>query len=97
MRLPDPAAMARVGLMAASMRAGGSRVGPRRALAAYRALLAADPASPRAVRRALRDALCSGREDLALFEAAYQSGRSPGGGAVDRPRRRRGSHPSRSR
>ncbi len=61
----------RLGLIAASMRAGGARVGLGQVLNAHRALRAVDPADPREARDALRAALCSRREDLPLFDAAF--------------------------
>ncbi len=62
---------ARLGLLAASMRAGGARLGVGELLAAHRALGAVDPANPHEARDALRAALCSRHEDLALFDIAF--------------------------
>jgi hypothetical protein len=67
---PDVAG--RVGALAARMRAGGVRVGIGEVLAALRALEAVDPARPRDARAALRATLCSGRDDLAVFDAAFE-------------------------
>jgi len=62
---------ARLGMLAASMRAGGARLGVGELLAAHRALRAVDPADPGQARDALRAALCSRHEDLVLFDAAF--------------------------
>ncbi|HLM27810.1 MAG TPA: VWA domain-containing protein [Thermoleophilaceae bacterium] len=61
----------RLGLLAASMRAGGARLGVGELLAAHRALRAVDPSDPAQARDALRAALCSRREDLVLFDTAF--------------------------
>src|SRR3954469_19736872 len=53
------------------MRAGGARVGVGDLLNAHRVLRAVDPADPAEARDALRAALCSRREDLELFDAAF--------------------------
>ena len=62
---------ARLGMLAASMRAGGARLGVGELLAAHRALRAVDPADPGQARDALRAALCSRHEDLILFDVAF--------------------------
>jgi uncharacterized protein len=62
---------ARLAVLAASMRAGGARVGVDELLGAHRALGAVDPARPDEAYFALRAALCSRREDLDAFEAAF--------------------------
>ena len=54
-----PAVTARIGLLAASLRAGGVRVGLGEVVAAHRALGAVDPASREDARLALRAALCA--------------------------------------
>lgn len=53
------------------MRALGSRVGIGEILVAHRAIAAVDPGAREDVRVALRMALCSGRQDIARFEAAF--------------------------
>jgi uncharacterized protein len=58
-------------LLAASMRAGGVRVGVGDLLAAHRALAAIDPGDREAVYFALRTTLCSRHDDLAAFDAAF--------------------------
>jgi len=62
---------AKLALLAASMRAAGARVGVDELLAAHRALGAVDPADPTAGYFALRATLCSRRDDLAAFDAAF--------------------------
>jgi uncharacterized protein with von Willebrand factor type A (vWA) domain len=59
---------ARLGRLAAGLRAGGVRVGLGELMAAHRALAAVDP--PEAY-FALRSTLCSRHEDLAVFDAAF--------------------------
>jgi uncharacterized protein with von Willebrand factor type A (vWA) domain len=61
----------RLGALAAAMRAQGARVGIGEVLAAHRALAAVDCSSRQDSRLALRTVLCSGRADLARFEAAF--------------------------
>ncbi|MBA3420705.1 MAG: hypothetical protein H0U12_02240, partial [Thermoleophilaceae bacterium] len=77
---------ARLGLLAASLRAGGVRLGVGELLAAHRALAAVDPASRDDAYHALRVALCSRRDDLAVFDAAFEAcfGR-PGGERPGKP------------
>ena len=58
-------------LLAASMRAGGVRVGAGDLLSAHRALSAVDPLDLGAAYLALRTTLCSRHEDLAAFDAAF--------------------------
>src|SRR3954447_158773 len=58
-------------LLAASMRAAGVRVGVGELLSAHRALGAVDPADRNAAYFALRTTLCSRREDLPAFDAAF--------------------------
>jgi uncharacterized protein with von Willebrand factor type A (vWA) domain len=58
-------------LLAASMRAAGVRVGVGELLSAHRALGAVDPADRNAAYFALRTTLCSRREDLSAFDAAF--------------------------
>ena len=53
------------------MRAGGVRVGIGDLLHAHRALAAVDPSDRTAAYFALRSTLCSRREDLAAFDAAF--------------------------
>jgi uncharacterized protein with von Willebrand factor type A (vWA) domain len=62
---------ARLTLLAASMRAAGVRVGVGELLAAHRALSAIDVSDRDAVYFALRTMLCSRRDDLAAFDAAF--------------------------
>jgi uncharacterized protein len=66
-----PRLTARLALVAASMRAGGARVGVDELLGAHRALAAVDPADRASAYFALRAALCSKRDDLAAFDAAF--------------------------
>jgi uncharacterized protein len=61
----------RLALLAASMRAAGARVGVDELLSAHRALAAVDPADRSAAYFALRATLCSRRDDLAAFDAAF--------------------------
>jgi uncharacterized protein with von Willebrand factor type A (vWA) domain len=61
----------RLTLLAASMRAGGARVGIGELLAAHRALSAVDPSDREAAYFALRATLCSRRDDLPAFDAAF--------------------------
>jgi uncharacterized protein len=61
----------RLALLAASMRAAGARVGIDELLGAHRALAAVDPADRSAAYFALRATLCSRRDDLAAFDAAF--------------------------
>jgi uncharacterized protein with von Willebrand factor type A (vWA) domain len=63
--------MRRLGLLAASLRAGGVRVGVGELLAAHRALAAVDPSSRRDTYLALRTVLCSRQGDLEVFDAAF--------------------------
>jgi uncharacterized protein len=53
------------------MRAGGARVGVDELLSAHRALRAVESSDRRQAYFALRSALCSRREDLAVFDAAF--------------------------
>jgi uncharacterized protein with von Willebrand factor type A (vWA) domain len=57
--------------LAAAMRAQGSRLGVGELVSAHRALAAVECASREEARLALRAVLCSGREDLDRFEAAF--------------------------
>jgi uncharacterized protein len=61
----------RLALLAASMRAGGARVGVDELLGAHRALRVVDPVSRQDAYYALRAALCSRRDDLPVFDAAF--------------------------
>jgi uncharacterized protein with von Willebrand factor type A (vWA) domain len=61
----------RLTLLAASMRAGGVRVGIGELISAHRALSAVDPGNRDAAYFALRATLCSRREDLPAFDAAF--------------------------
>src|SRR5215218_2139838 len=63
--------MRRLGLLAASLRAGGVRVGVGELLSAHRALAAVDPASRSDAYNALRTVLCSRKSDLEVFDAAF--------------------------
>ena len=65
------AVTARLGLLAASLRAGGVRLGVGELLAAHRALAAVDSASRGDAYFALRAVLCARREDLEVFDAAF--------------------------
>ena len=61
----------RLALLVASMRAGGARVGIDELLGAHRALGAVDPTDRAAAYFALRTTLCSRRDDLVAFDAAF--------------------------
>jgi hypothetical protein len=61
----------RLTLLAASMRAGGVRVGVGELLSAHRALSAIDASDRDAAYFALRATLCSRHDDLAAFDAAF--------------------------
>jgi uncharacterized protein len=61
----------RLALLAASMRAGGVRVGVGELIAAHRALSAVDPSDRESAYFALRTTLCSRRDDLPAFDAAF--------------------------
>ena len=63
--------MRRLGLLAASLRAGGVRVGVGELLSAHRALAAVDPTSRADAYNALRTVLCSRHDDLEVFDAAF--------------------------
>jgi hypothetical protein len=63
--------MRRLGMLAASLRAGGVRVGVGELLAAHRALAAVDPSSRRDAYNALRTVLCSRHTDYEVFDAAF--------------------------
>src|SRR3954470_8321618 len=65
--------MRRLGLLAASLRAGGVRIGVGELLAAHRALGAVDPASRGDAYHALRTVLCSRQSDLEVFDAAFET------------------------
>jgi uncharacterized protein with von Willebrand factor type A (vWA) domain len=65
------AVIARLGTLAAELRARGSRVGVGELLQAHGALAAVNCASREDSRLALRTVLCSGRADLARFDAAF--------------------------
>jgi uncharacterized protein len=55
------------------MRSGGARVGVDELLGAHRALGAVDASSREQAYFALRSALCSRRDDLAVFDAAFEA------------------------
>ena len=61
----------RLALLAAAMRAAGARVGIDEFLTAHRALSAVDPADNQAAYFALRATMCSRRDDLVAFDAAF--------------------------
>ena len=67
------AVSARLGMLAAAMRARGARVGVGELLAAHRALAAVDPSSRGDAYFALRATLCSRRADLEAFDAAWEA------------------------
>ena len=64
---------ARLTFLVASLRAGGVRAGVGELIAGHRALAAVDAASRDDARLALRTALCSRREDLEVFDAAFEA------------------------
>jgi uncharacterized protein len=72
----------RLALLVASMRAAGARVGVDELLGAHRALRAVDPSDRDAAYFALRAALCSRRDDLAAFDAAFAACFAPAGQAA---------------
>jgi uncharacterized protein len=84
-RLAGARVTAKLALLVGAMRAGGARVGVDELLAAHRALAAVDAWDPRAAYFALRAALCSRREDLAVFDAAFEAGFGPAAEAVPAP------------
>ena len=61
----------RLALLTAAMRAAGARVGVEELLRAHRALAAVGPADRRGAYFALRAVLCSRREDVEAFDAAF--------------------------
>jgi len=63
----------RLSLLAASLRASGARVGLGELLVAHRALGAVDPSSRSDAYHAVRAALCSRRQDLGAFDAAWEA------------------------
>jgi uncharacterized protein len=63
----------RLAMLAASMRAGGTRVGLGELLGAHRALGAIDATSRRECYFALRAALCARHDDLEVFDAAFEA------------------------
>jgi uncharacterized protein len=67
----------RLTMLVASMRAGGARVGIGDLLSAHRALAAIDPSDRDTAYFALRASLCSRRDDLAAFDAAFAEWFSP--------------------
>jgi uncharacterized protein len=75
----------RLALLAASMRAGGARVGVDELLGAHRALRVVDPTSRVDAYFALRAALCSRRDDLPVFDAAFAQWFAPRGRADANP------------
>ncbi|MEA2331861.1 MAG: uncharacterized protein QOH58_1999 [Thermoleophilaceae bacterium] len=75
----------RLTLLAASMRAAGVRVGVGELLTAHRALGAVDPADREAAYFALRAALCSRRDDLEAFDAAFAEWFAPAQAPVPQP------------
>jgi uncharacterized protein with von Willebrand factor type A (vWA) domain len=66
-----PRLTGRLTMLAASMRAGGVRLGVGEVLSAHRALSAVDLTDRQAAYFALRTTLCSRRDDLAVFDAAF--------------------------
>jgi uncharacterized protein with von Willebrand factor type A (vWA) domain len=64
---------ARLGELAAHMRASGARVGVGEVLAAHRALAAVDSTSRAEAFFALRAALCSSRAEMAAFATAFNA------------------------
>jgi uncharacterized protein len=75
----------RLTLLVASMRAGGVRVGIGELLAAHRALSAVDPSDRDAAYFALRATLCSRRDDLPAFDAAFAEWFAPARAASPEP------------
>jgi uncharacterized protein with von Willebrand factor type A (vWA) domain len=75
----------RLALLAASMRAGGARVGVDELLGAHRALAAVDPADRSTAYFALRAVLCSRRDDLAAFDVAFAEWFAAPGPAAPEP------------
>ncbi|HEV2873945.1 MAG TPA: hypothetical protein VGW14_02255, partial [Thermoleophilaceae bacterium] len=75
----------RLTLLAASMRAGGVRVGVGELISAHRALSAVDPSDRDAAYFALRATLCSRRDDLPAFDAAFAEWFLPAPAAIPEP------------
>jgi uncharacterized protein with von Willebrand factor type A (vWA) domain len=75
----------RLALLTASMRAAGARVGVGDLITAHRALAAVDASDRGVAYHALRTALCSRREDLAAFDAAFAEWFAPAPSAPDAP------------
>ena len=75
----------RLTLLASSMRAAGVRVGVGQLLSAHRALAAVDPSDREAAYFALRTTLCSRRDDLEAFDAAFDEWFRPAPSAVPEP------------
>jgi uncharacterized protein with von Willebrand factor type A (vWA) domain len=71
-----------VSRLGAALRAAGVRVGVGELLAAHRALRAVDAARPDEAYFALRATLCSHRDDLAAFDAAFGACFGPAQGAA---------------
>jgi uncharacterized protein with von Willebrand factor type A (vWA) domain len=67
------AVTARLAILVASMRAGGAQLGVGDLLTAHRALAAVDPSSRNESHLALRTALCKRRDDIEVFEAAFDA------------------------
>jgi uncharacterized protein with von Willebrand factor type A (vWA) domain len=68
-----PSVEARVGELAAALRAAGVRVGVGEVVAAVQALGAVDASRREDARLALRATLCAGREDLGAFDEAFDA------------------------
>jgi uncharacterized protein with von Willebrand factor type A (vWA) domain len=66
------AVTARLALLVQSMRAAGAKVGVGDLVAAHRALAAVDPSSRADSYLALRAVLCSKRDHLEVFDAAFE-------------------------
>lgn len=69
----DLTPLSRVAVLAAALRAAGVRVGVGEVVAAMRALGAVDASRRDDAYLALRATLCAGRDDLAVFDAAFDS------------------------
>ena len=75
----------RLALLTAAMRAAGARVGVEELLRAHRALAAVGPEDRRGAYFALRAVLCSRREDVEAFDAAFTDWMAEVASASDAP------------
>lgn len=81
---PTRPVIAHLATLAGALRARGVRVGTGEIATAARALAAVDSGDRTEARLALRAVLCSRRDDLPAFDAAFAEVFGAGGGATDR-------------